>query len=100
MDKKILTNLSLMRRARKLMMGYDQTAESIGRGCTLVLFAKDISPKTKERMLALTNKMNVRTRDLDFTIAEIDFVVGKPIAVMGITDKGFSDNLLSLLTTN
>ena len=97
MTPKMLSNMALMRKAGFLKMGFDQTAESIGRGCCLVVYSSDLSPKTKERMEALANKMNVRTRTLPHTIHEIEVVIGKPVGVLGIVNKGFAEKLIATL---
>ncbi len=93
---KLLSNLSLCRKAGFLKMGFDPVWESIGRGANLILFASDISPKTKERMEFHAQKMNVRTLTIPHATAEIFAVVGKNIAVMSLTNKPFAEKILAM----
>lgn len=95
MTPRQLSNIAIMRKAGFLKMGFDQVAESIGRGCCLVVYATDLSPKSKERMETIAKKMNVRTRVLPFSIHQIEVVIGKPVGVMGITNKGFAEKLIA-----
>jgi len=90
---KLLSNLSLCRKAGFLKMGFDPAWDSIGKGACLILFASDVSLKTKERMEFQADKMNVRTRTIPHTTEEIFAVVGKKIAVMSLTNKAFADKI-------
>lgn len=93
MTNKLLSNLSLCRKAGFLKMGFDPAWESIGKGACLILFASDVSPKTRERMEFQAGRMNVRTCTIPHTSEEILAVVGKKIAVMSLTNKAFADKI-------
>lgn len=77
-------------------MGFDPAWESIGKGACLILFASDVSPKTKERMEFQADKMNVRTCIIPHTSEEVFAVVGKKIAVMSLTNKAFADKICAM----
>ena len=97
MNSAALSMLSLARKAGKLKMGYD-AVKSVLPETKLVVFAADISPKTRERMLYYLEDGYPKSVDITYTSDDIAWVVGKRVAVLAITDTGFAKAFLSKLS--
>ena len=91
-----LSFLSLCRKAQKLKMGFDSVEKTL-KDAKVVLFACDVSPKTRERMEKKAEAFSVPTKLLPFTQEDIYIKVGKNISVMSITDDGLAGAFLSKL---
>lgn len=93
---RLLSILSICRKAGKLQMGFDPVEASLGKGAALVLFSSDVSPKTRERMEQKAGRFGVPVMGLSCTSDEIWQAVGKKLAVMAVTDKGLAGKAASL----
>lgn len=97
MDKGLFGLLGLARRAGKLCMGSDAAQEAaLGRGCALILFSSDLSPRTEKTVLAVAGRSGVPTARLRATMDEIGSAVGRRTGVIAVKDAGFARKLLAL----
>lgn len=95
-QNKLAGTLSLCRRAGRLTMGFDPVKESVQKGdAQLILLASDLSPKTARNVRFFAQQGNVCCMDLDLTMDELWFLIGKRIGVAAITDKGFAGKFRS-----
>lgn len=95
--QKLLGALGLCRRAGALEIGFDSVeAACKNSSAQLVLFAADISPKTKKR---IQSACRCKTAELLITQADISAVTQKPAGVLAVTNKDLAvlcQNALSL----
>lgn len=97
MDDRLLSLLGLARRAGKLVLGSDAVQEAaLGRGCALILFSSDLSPRTAREVRAAAERGNVETAALGATMDEIGRAIGKRTGVIAVNDMGFAKKLLAL----
>lgn len=90
--------LGIARKAGKLSMGFDVSAENINLGnAFLVLIAKDCSERTSAEIIKICNKNNVRFLGLPLTMDEIDYTLGKRSGVMAVCDKNFAEKINTML---
>lgn len=101
MYNKILSTISLCKRAGKLTLGFDVVKEAIqSKEAKIVVIANDISAKTKKEVLLMAEKGMVEVVEIPFSMDEVWQSVNKRAGVLAITDKGFSDKLCGLLQNN
>lgn len=83
-------------RARKLVTGTDMTINEVRKSkVKLVLLAKDASDNTKKKVYDKCKFYDTKVLEI-FTSEELSNPIGKKnIMVLGITDQGFSKNLLN-----
>ena len=96
---KLLSVLGLARRAGRLAMGHDAALKSIYTSkAKLLIFANDISERSKKEMtLALNkNKINIPVLPLDISIDEIHYSCGYKAGIIEVNDENFSKKIISL----
>ncbi|MEG2174006.1 MAG: hypothetical protein RR135_00795 [Oscillospiraceae bacterium] len=96
MKGSVLGLLAICRKAGKLKMGFDAAEQCLGRDAALIVFAQDISPKTKERMTMRAERSSTEVLTLPDTADDVWCVVGKRVAVMAVIDKGLAKQLVLL----
>ncbi len=96
MKSNLLGLLGICRKAGKLKLGFDPAAASLGRDAQLLLFAADISPKTRLRMLKKAEGLPVKSLDLVETSDAVYDAIGKRVAVMAVTDMGLAERAAAL----
>lgn len=96
MKSNLLGLLGICRKAGKLKLGFDPAAASLGRDAQLLLFAADVSPKTKMRMLKKAEGLAVKSIDMVETSDAVYYAIGKRVAVMAVTDKGLAERAATL----
>ena len=88
--EKILSALSLARRARKLVMGFDAVIDSVKKRETLlVLVSSELSPKTVKEAAFHCERLRVPMITAPVSLEEVERVLGKHSGVFGVTDQGF-----------
>lgn len=93
MADKLLGALSLCKKAGALVAGFDAVCESAEKGeAALLLFAADLSPKTRKR--ACDAAKNLPYRDLPYTQDEMQPITKKRVGVLAVT----SPDLAALCT--
>ena len=100
MMNRTLSLISLSRKAGKLKMGSDPCLEAVASGQTrLILYASDLSPKTKLRLeKAFSSAADPPPRlTLDLDMFQLSQVCGKRTGVLAILDDGFARGLRTLI---
>lgn len=98
MNQKILNLLGLCKRSGNLSLGYDATFESITKKkAKLCLIASDASDRVKDKMKKNCDMLKIDSFVTDFEIKDFDSSIGKPVAVISVNEKGFSEKIKTLL---
>lgn len=94
MKQKITQDITLAKRAGKLIMGFDVVKESLqNKTGKLLVISEDISPKTRKEVLFLANKYETDIVFVELTLDELWYLVGKKVGVMSINDDGFANKI-------
>lgn len=97
MKNRVLSLLGIARRAGRLSLGHDAVQESIEKGeAKLVLLARDISPRTAEKVQDTAKRQGVPLIGMADTMDEIGMALGKRIGVLSVNDQGFAKRLTEL----
>lgn len=94
--QKVLSLLGLARRAGKLSMGHDSVKKDLlQRRAKLVIFTADASDRLKSEInfLIEKNKIKVDVMELGATMNDMQFSVGKAVAVFAVTDENFANGI-------
>ena len=97
MNSRVVSLLSICRKAGKLAVGFDLVKESIRDGkAHLVVLAGDLSPKTAKQIQfeASRNPGSVRVLQLPETMFELSNILGRKAGVMSVTDAGLAGSIL------
>ncbi len=92
MQNKLLLNLGLAHRARKLALGTEQVRDSIKSGkALLVLIACDVSDRTRKEILDSAEFYKTEAYTTDITMSEFSHAFGKTgsVSSVALTDIGF-----------
>ena len=96
---KISGMLGLCRRAGRLVLGFDITAEAVAKKTAcLVLTAKDASPRTVREITKTAQEAGLPVRTLPLTMDEIGYAVAKRAGVLAVCDSGFANRIDELLS--
>lgn len=99
MDK-VISALSLSKKAGKLILGFDVVKESVqNKTAKLVVLASDVSFKTKKEIDFICANQKVKRTMIPLKMDEIWYVLGKRAGVIAITDDGFADMIYSVVPT-
>ncbi len=94
MKEKITQDITLAKRAGKLIMGFDVVKESLqNKTCKLLVISEDVSEKTRKEVLFLKNKYEMDIVFVDLTLDELWYLVGKRVGVMCLNDDGFANKI-------
>lgn len=97
---KLLGLLSLCRKAGRLRIGFEPVKDSLEAGeARLVLFARDFSPRSRERMerILMGCFSPPPSGTADLTMFDISQVCGKPAGVVAVADDGFAAGIEKLM---
>lgn len=98
---KLLSTVSLCKRAGKLQLGFDQVKEAVLKGeAKLVLTAADLSEKSRKGIELLCGAENIESFVVPVTMDEFDYEIGKRTGIIAVTDPGFAGKLKSMLTAD
>lgn len=90
MDK-LLSALSLCRKAGALAMGFDPAAESAAKGkACLVLFAADLAPGSRKKAGRFCSAAGVRAVRLPFTQQQLLAITPKRTGIFAVTQPGLA----------
>ncbi len=96
LPQRVISLLTICRRAGKLLLGFDAVKDAAARGQVMcILLAADISPKTEKEICFCCREVPIRK--LDLTMDALAMYFRKRTAVFGVCDSGFSGKLLELL---
>jgi len=92
----MISTIGLALRARKITIGTEMTLEELRKSHVYLIFlANDASQNTQKKVLDKATFYPCEVC-LDFTSEELSHAIGKhDIKVIGITDRGFSQLLMS-----
>ena len=90
MDK-VLSALSLARKAGALVQGFDSVADSVYKGTAcLVLLASDLSDRTRRKMLSVCEEEAVPAAELPYTQSELLSIARKATGIFAVCDENFA----------
>ena len=96
LPQRVISLLTICRRAGKLLLGFDAVKDAAARGQVMcILLAADVSPKTEKEICFCCREVPIRK--LDLTRDALAMYFRKRTAVFGVCDSGFSGKLLELL---
>ncbi|WMJ23009.1 ribosomal L7Ae/L30e/S12e/Gadd45 family protein [Paludicola sp. MB14-C6] len=91
---KIAQDLSLCKRAGKLILGFDVVKKSMQDGSAeLIVLAKDLSPKTRKETIYLSEQFEIPLLTTDLTLDELWYLLGKRVGVISVIDYGLSEKI-------
>lgn len=94
--EKVLQDLSLAKRAGKLVLGFDVVKASLEKSTAFLLIsAVDLSEKTNKEVAFLQKKFNINHITINHTLDELWYILGKRVGVMSVTDKGLSEKIIN-----
>ncbi len=96
MQDKLLRLLGLARRAGELTYGQTAVTNEIKKRHTkLLLFARDLNPKTKQAILCDCH--NIKELTLPYSMEEIGYAIGtKPTGVLSVNNENFRKGILEV----
>lgn len=98
MNDRLLSFLGLCKRAGYLITGADTVIKSMrDHKALLVLTANDFSDNSLKNVRKAADEYKITLKTLDYPKEELSFALGKHCGVIGITDKGFADKILTML---
>ena len=101
MNDRLLSFLGLCMRAGYLIRGADTVTKAIrDKSARLVLTARDLSPHSAKDAAFAAERYGVPIRVLPYEKEELSLALGRYCGVIAVTDKGFADKILTLLTKN
>lgn len=93
-------SLTFCKRIGQLALGFDAVKGAIQTGeAALVLFATDLSPKTRRQMEYLCGELDTPFADLPYTMDECWYLIGKRVGILGVLNEGFAQKLSGLIRT-
>lgn len=93
---KILSILGLCKKSGNLSIGFDSCIESVKqKKSQLILITKDLSEKTMQKLFTQVEKNMVCFTE--FSMDDINSMLGKSSGIVSINDSGFANKIKSLL---
>jgi len=93
MDNRLnrLNTLGLCKRAGRLVAGKDAAIAAVAdtRKWAGVLLTKDLSDKSKKEMAFQCDKHKRRLSEIDYTMEEVQSILGRKTGIIAVLDKGF-----------
>ena len=91
MKQKTINLLTICIKAGKVVKGYDTVKENAYAGKVYcVLTACDASAKTVKEAAYICNECRIKLYATELSKSELEWLCGKPTAVIGICDGGFA----------
>ncbi|MEG2429093.1 MAG: ribosomal L7Ae/L30e/S12e/Gadd45 family protein [Oscillospiraceae bacterium] len=95
MINKILQDVSLCKRAGKLVLGFDVVKTALQKEeVFLLIMANDLSEKSKKEVMFLSNKYQQEVVIAPATLDEMWYLIGKRVGIIGVNDKGLSEKIM------
>ena len=96
--QRVISLLSLVRKAGKLVAGADMVKDAARSGqVTAVFAASDLSPKSKKEIEYVCRPLSVPVYPLGVAMDEMAAQIGRRSGILAVTDKGLERKLESLL---
>jgi ribosomal protein L7Ae-like RNA K-turn-binding protein len=93
MNKNLLNTLGLCKRAGKIVTGFDAVVADI-RNAAGVLITRDLSDKSKKEIAFHCAKHRRQLVETDYTMEDIQSILGKKTGIIAVLDKGFFASLI------
>ncbi len=98
MNDRLLSAISLCRKAGKLKMGSDAVKEEVVDGsAALVLLANDLASRSDKQIRFICEHNKTKVRTLPYPMEELWQVTGKKYGILAVCDKGFAKMIENLL---
>lgn len=95
--QKIINLLTMCRRAGRITVGFDAVSDAVkNKKAFCVMTASDISANTLKEISFVCSKYNVKIIPACLTKEELEFYLGKFIAVIAVCDRGFAEGFIKL----
>ena len=99
MNDRLLSFLGLCKRAGYLISGADTVVRSMkDHKALLVLTADDFADNSRKSVAKAAEEYGVPMKPLRRSKEELSFALGKHCGVVSVTDRGFADKILVLLS--
>jgi len=99
MNDRLLSFLGLCKRAGYLISGTDTVIKAVReKKALLILATDDFSDNSRKKIEKAAAEYGVTLKTLDCPKEELSFALGKHCGVICITDKGFADKILSMIS--
>ncbi len=90
-QQKMISLLTICRKAGKLLTGFDAVKEQVmSKKVSAVLVTSDASPKTVKEIGFFCGKAEIPVISIEAETSDMHYAIGRKTAVMGVTDEGFS----------
>jgi ribosomal protein L7Ae-like RNA K-turn-binding protein len=100
MNDRVLSLLGIARRAGRVCFGSDAVTEALRKGeAKLVLFARDLSPRTAGGVETAARARDVPCVKIAAPMDEIGIATGKRAGVVAVNDAGFAKAVAGLIGT-
>lgn len=94
---RLLSIISLSKKAGKLLAGNDRVKEAVLRGqAHVVLTASDLSEKSRRGIEALCKAEKVPSLAVPVTMEELAWEIGKRTGILAVTEPGLAGKLQSM----
>lgn len=96
MNSRLMSLLSLCRKAGKLVTGFDEVRQAIwGAEAKVIVLASDLSPKRAEDIeyTARSERPPVKVVYTTHTMDELMQVLGRRTGIIAVTEKGLADSV-------
>lgn len=99
MTERLLSILSLCRKAGKLHTGFDPVWAAAGSGgVRLILIAADLSEKSKKEVEYRARKGGISVLPVPLHMDQLGAVLGKKTGIVGITDTGLAGSIQQIVS--
>lgn len=100
-NNRVLSLISLSKKANKLVFGFDTIKEACEKNLLkLILTANDLSQKTNKEILFLCEKYQIKHIKLQYNMDDIQHYVSKRVGTLGVTDEGLSNKIILTITSD
>lgn len=97
MNERILSFLGLARRAGRLSLGFDPSADAmIHDKSRLLLLCSDLSERSRSRILKIAQRTKTEVIPLNISMNEVGMAIGKTSGIISVDDEGFAKKLVML----
>ena len=102
MNERLLSLLGLARRAGKLSMGFDASAEAMRRGeAALLLLSDDLSERTNKSIRSVAEQYNISVVCCGCGMDAMGHAAGrKKTGIITVCDNGFAEKMKALCAEN
>lgn len=95
-NEKLISTITFCKRLGKLVLGFDLVKTAMQQGTAyLVMISTDLSPKTKKEIMYLATELETQTLEIDITLDELWYLIGKRAGVIAVCDEGFAEKILN-----